>query len=135
MYDWKKTTVLFICIHKWLKWDWCYLSLCCFCLFVWGFSSHWLILHSYWDVTNTGKGLQELTYARHLWSLSSDGYLACYIYCATKHPFNMVISDNLWPSHLLPSVQQWSCPYLFYRLRSVAALIRTSNLPNASWML
>ena len=37
-------------------------------------------------------------------------------------------------THYLPSVWQWSCHYLFLRLRSVAAGIRTSNLPLA-WLI
>ena len=43
----------------------------------------------------------------------------------------IVISENPWHSHLLPSVWQWSCPYLFLRLRSVAVGIRTPNIPLA----
>ena len=47
------------------------------------------------------------------------------------HPLIMVISEDPWHSHLLPSVWQWSCHYLFLRRRSVAARIRTPNLPLA----
>ena len=36
-----------------------------------------------------GEGLQNLTYARHLWPLSSEGSLARHIYCDTGHPFIM----------------------------------------------
>ena len=32
------------------------------------------------------------------------------------HPFIMVISEDPWHSHLLPSVLQWSCHYLFWRI-------------------
>ena len=64
------------------------------CLFVWGFSSNSRIFHSYGDVTFTGKGLQILTYARHLWLFSKQGSLACHIYCDTGHPFIMVISED-----------------------------------------
>ena len=35
-------------------------------LFVWSFSSHWRIFHSFVDVTIAGEGLQILTYARQL---------------------------------------------------------------------
>ena len=45
------------------------------CLFVWGFTSHSRFFHIYGDVTITGEGLQMLTYARHLWPLSSEGSL------------------------------------------------------------
>ena len=37
--------------------------------------SHSRIFHSYGDVTTTGEGLQILTYARHLWPLSSEDSL------------------------------------------------------------
>ena len=43
----------------------------------------------------TGEGLQILTYAQHLWPLSSEGSLACHTYCDMEHPFIMVISKDL----------------------------------------
>ena len=43
-----------------------------------GFSFHSRSFHSNEDVTNTGKAVQILTYARHIWPLSSDGSLACH---------------------------------------------------------
>ena len=60
------------------------------------------------DVTIACKGLQILTYARHLWPLSSEGSLACHTYCDTGDPFIMVISEDPWHSHLMPSGWQWS---------------------------
>ena len=41
-----------------------------------------------------GEVLQILTYAVHLRPLSSEGSLACDIYCDTGHPFIMVISEE-----------------------------------------
>ena len=41
------------------------------------FSSHSRIFHLLGDVTISGEELQILTYARHLWQLSSEGSLAC----------------------------------------------------------
>ena len=70
-------------------------------------------------------------HARHLWPLSSEGSILCYTYCDTGHPFIMVISEDQWHSHLLPSVWQWSCHYLFLRHMSFAGGIRTPNLPLA----
>ena len=99
--------------------------------FVWGFSFHSWIFHSYGDVTIAGQGLQILTYTRHSWPLNTEGSLACHTYCDTGHPFIMVISEYPWHSYLLPGVWQWSCHYLFLRHRSVAAGIRTLNLPHA----
>ena len=64
-----------------------------------------------------------------------EGSLACHTYCDTWHPFIMVISEDPWHSHLLPSVWQWSCHYLFLQLRSVLAGIRTPNLPLAGQTL
>ena len=79
--------------------------------------------HSFGDVT--GEGLQILTYDRHSWPLSSEGSLTCHTYCDTGLPFIMVISEDQWHTHLLSSVWQWSCHYLFLRLRSVATGDRT----------
>ena len=68
-----------------------------------------------WRVeTINGEELQLLTYACHSWPLSSEGSLACHTCCATGLSLIMVISEDPWHSHLLPSVQQWSCHYLFY---------------------
>ena len=58
-----------------------------FSLFVCGFSSHLRIFHTYGDVTISGEGLQILTYARHLWPLSSEGSLACHTYCDSCYPY------------------------------------------------
>ena len=41
----------------------------------------------------------------------------------------MVIFEDMWHSHLLQSIYQWSCHYLFLRHKSVAAGIRTPNIP------
>ena len=59
---------------------------------------------------------------------NSEGSLACHTYCDMGHPFTMVISKDPWHSHLLQSVYQWSCHYLYLRLRSVATGIQTPNL-------
>ena len=48
-----------------------YRVLCTICLFVCLFSSHSRIFHSYGDVTIDGEALQILTFAPHLWPLSS----------------------------------------------------------------
>ena len=75
-----------------------------FCLFVCSFSSHSRIFQSFcckfWPMIGT-KAIEH-------W-----GFLACHIYCDTGHPFIMVISDNPWHSHLMPSIWQWSCHYMF----------------------
>ena len=76
---------------------------CIYCLFVCGFSSHSRMSHWYGDVTIAGEGLQILTYVRHSCPLSSGFFLASHIYCDTGHPFKMVISENPWQSHLVPS--------------------------------
>ena len=54
--------------------------------------------------TITVKGLQILIYTRHSWPLSSEGYLTCFTYCDTGQPFIMVISEDPWRAHLLPSI-------------------------------
>ena len=73
-------------------------------LVVCGFTFHSRMFHSYGEFT-----ILPLTYTRHSWSLSSDGSSACHTYCDTRHPFIMVIFEDLWQSHLLPNVWQWSC--------------------------
>ena len=83
-------------------------------LFVWGLSSYSRIFHSYGGIT--GDWLQILTYPRHLRPLSRKGSLACHTNCDTRHPFIMVISEDPWHSHLLPSVWQWSCNYHYLGL-------------------
>ena len=96
--------------------------------FVWDLSSHSKNFHSYGDVTILGEGLQILTNARHSWAVIIEGFLACHTHCDTGHPYFMVISEDPRHLHLFPSVWQWSCHYLFLRLRIVAAGIRTPNL-------
>ena len=59
--------------------------------------------YSYWGVTITSVVVQILIYTRHSWALSSKGSLACHTYYGTGHPLIMVISEDLWHSHLLPS--------------------------------
>ena len=61
------------------------------------FSSKSIVFHLFEDVIISGEGLQILTYARHLWPLSSEGSLACYTYCYTEHPIILVISEDHWP--------------------------------------
>ena len=62
-----------------------------YCLFVWGILSHSRNFHSFGDVTIAGEALQIFTYARHSWSLSSEGSLTCNTYCG--QPF---IWSSLW---------------------------------------
>ena len=103
------------------------------CMFAWGFSSHSIIFHWNGDVIINGERLKMLIYARHSWPLSSEAILACHSHCArdTGHPFIMVISEEPWHLHLLPSVWQWSCHYIFLQLMPVVAGIRTPNPPLA----
>ena len=56
------------------------------------------------ETTIAGERLQILTYARHSWPLSSEGSFTCHTYCDTGLPFIMIISEDPWHSHLLPSV-------------------------------
>ena len=69
--------------------------------------------HSFGDITIAGEGLQILIHARHLWPLTTEGSLACHTYNDTGHPFLMVVSEDQWHSHLMPSIWQWSYHYLF----------------------
>ena len=64
------------------------------CLFAWGFSCHSMNYVLIWRRRHYGGGLQVLTYARHLWPLSSEDYLACHTFFETGQPFIMVISET-----------------------------------------
>ena len=92
-------------IIKYFRWNyfWYSPSLLHF-IYILLFSSHSRIFHSYGDVTIAGERLQILTCARHSWPLSSECSFACHSYCDTEHPSIMVISEDPWHSHLLPSV-------------------------------
>ena len=69
---------------------------------------------------------------QYSWPLSREGSLACQTYCDTGHPFMMVISEDPWHSHLLPSVSHWSCHYLFYDFGvSRLEFEHVPNLPHA----
>ena len=81
------------------------------------------------------KGCKFLPNALDLWPLSSESSLACHTHCDTGHPFIMVFCEDPWHSQLLLSISEQSLYYLFYPLRSVAAGIRTPNLPLARRML
>ena len=86
----------------------CYLACFLVKLFLFRvFSSHWKIFHADGDVIIASERLQILTYARHLWSLSSEGSSLCHTYCDMGHPFKMVIFKDPWHLHLLSSVWQW----------------------------
>ena len=67
------------------------------CLFSLGFfvptREFFTYLHG--DVTMTGEELKILTYARHSWSFSSKGSLACHTYSDKGHPFMIGISEDL----------------------------------------
>ena len=118
-----------ICSRSWWGWWLVYI------LFVWSLSSHSRIFHSYGDVIIAGEGLQIFTYARNSWPLSSEGSLTCHAHCDTGLPFIMVISEDPWHSHLMPSVWQWSCHYLFLRLMSVANALHLRHRSGVSILI
>ena len=65
--------------------------------------------HYLWRATNFDLCSALMTSNR-------ESSLACHTYCDTDRvmqPFIMVISEDPWHSHLLPSVWQWSCPTCF----------------------
>ena len=80
------------------------------------FASHSRIFQSCGDVTIVGKRLQIFNYARHSWPWSSEGSFSCHTYNNTGHPFIIVISEDPWPSHLIPSGYQWTVPTCLYDL-------------------
>ena len=100
------------------------------CLFAWSFSSHLRIFYSYGDFTIAGEWLQIWTYARHSWSLNSEGSL-------TRHGASLY-NGHLWRMTLTPITERLIVELsqnLFLRLRPVAAGIRTLNLLLVRWTL
>ena len=80
------------------------------CLFVFGWSSHSRIIHSYLDVTinrwiaakfKLSSALTAIETLRVRYSVTPTMTLDI--------PFIMVISEDPWHSHLLPNVKHWSC--------------------------
>ena len=63
-------------------------------MFVWVLLSNSKKIPSFIDVIITGKGLNNFTYIRHSWPLSSDGSLTCNTYCDKGQPIIMVISED-----------------------------------------
>ena len=66
--------------------------------------------HLFGDVTIIGKELQSFNYARHSWPLSSDGL---FLPTVTRI---MVISEDLWHSHLLLSISSGAVTTCFQNL-------------------
>ena len=100
-------------------------------LFVCCLLSRSRIFHSYGDVTIAGEGLQILTYARHSWPLSSEGFLLATPTVTRGFVYNGHLRE---PVILTPIAERSAVDlslHLFLRLRSVAAEIRTPNLPLA----
>ena len=96
---WKRTYKRMLC------WLWRHILL----MFVfWGFIVPFENFSLIWKRHHHRWRAAILTCARHLWPLSSEGSLV----------FKLVISEDPWHSHLLPSVWLWSCHYLFKRLRA-----------------
>ena len=94
------------------------LDICLFVFFVFFFVCLEFAVHSKIIIWMKGcKFLPMLGTYGH-WAVR---VLACPTYCYTGHPFIMVISEDPWHSLLMPSVKQWSCHYLFKRLRSFVA--------------
>ena len=87
------------------------------CLFVWSFSSHWRIFHTYGDVTINDGRLQILTNALHVWPLSNEGSLACHTYWDTGRPFRWS-SQRIRDTHTYcPAFVSGALTTCFYGLR------------------
>ena len=80
-----------------------------FCLFLWSFCPiRELFTHMETSLlTVNGCKFWPMLGTHGHWSVRF--FLACNTYCDTGLLFIMVISEDPWHSHLLPSVWQWSC--------------------------
>ena len=56
------------------------------------------------------------THGHWAWPLSSEGSLACHTFCDMEHPFKIVISEDPWHSHLLPTFSSGAVTTCFYDL-------------------
>ena len=56
-----------------------------------------------WEFFSMTSPLPVKIHVWHLGPLSSEGSLGCQTYCDTRHPFIMVMSEDLCHSHPLPS--------------------------------
>ena len=72
---------------------WTRFLFCLFCLFCL-FGVNGPIREFFTHVETSPLPVQIMTYARHSWTLSSEGSLACHTYCDRGHPFITVISKD-----------------------------------------
>ena len=102
------------------------------CLFVWGFTSHSRIFHSYWDVTIIVEGLQILTYTRHSWPLSSKGSLISvpHLLWHGASVDNGHLRGHVTLTPVAERLYSGAVTICYYD-RSVAPAIRTLNFPLA----
>ena len=102
------------------------------CLFVWGFSSHSRTFHSYGNVTNIRWRVAKFDLCSALMAIEQWGFISVpYLQWHGTFVYNGLLRGPVTLTPIMPSVWQWDCPYLFLRLSSVAAGIRTPNLPLA----
>ena len=106
-----------------MRYGWLWLNV--LLLFILGLWSHSRIFHSYGDVTNF-----DLCSA--LMDIEQWGFLNVPHLLWHEASVYNVTSEDSWHSHLLLSVKQWICNCMLLRLRSVAAGIRTPNIPHAN---
>ena len=97
-------------------------------LFVWSFSSHSRIVHTFADITIVGEGLHILTYARHLWPLSSEFFSVPHLLWHGASVYNGHLRR---PVALIPNAERLAVELsiIVLRVRSVAAGIRSPNPP------
>ena len=85
------------------------------------FSLIWRHHHCRWMAANFD--LYKTLMAIEQWGFLSVPHLLWH-----GHPFKIVIFEDLWHLHLLPSVWQWSCHYLFFT--TMICYGRDANNPN-----
>ena len=102
-------------------------------LFVWNVSSHLRIFPSYYQL----RAANFDQYSANSWPLSSENCLECQTVTSDIRLYVCLYDHllNVWHACLLPNVWQWSCHYMFQRLRSVTTGIRTPNLLHLRQML
>ena len=92
------------------------LPLCRFILFKKNYLFVWVFLPT---------GEFSLIWRRLLCRWRVSNYDLCSALIAIEQPFIMFTFEDPWHSHIFPCGWQWSCNYLFLRLRSVVDGVRT----------
>ena len=93
------------------------------CLFGWCFTSHSKNFHLFGDIIMTGEGLQILTFARHSWPLSSEGFFSVPHLLWHGTSIIMLVSEDPRHSFKIILKNHWANSNQTYRFRHLIIVI------------